>query len=279
MKGMEERTGRERRAAADPGAPDRYLVLDEGDYRVLGEAEFGTKGLVAVESIGPFVGIQASGPLITVHDATIEPHQGIGHHPHRHNERLFYILAGQLDHDDALNGIKGHMPQGAIVRLTEGRQGMLHSERNHGDSPTRAYILVYATDPIPENTSFAALPDAEAPRYDEGRGVRTKELVGARSPLRIHGDIRLFADSELAAGARIEMELSDGEGGLVWVERGRLRADGDDLGTHVTLLVPPGAGERRVAVEAVEPSRALRVVHGPGFGLVRGRARQVRARG
>jgi redox-sensitive bicupin YhaK (pirin superfamily) len=254
----------ERVVSADP-----YLVLDEADYRVLGPSDFGAPGLRAVESIGPFVAIQASGPLITVHDSTIEPHKGIGHHPHRYNERLFYILAGQLDHDDALNGIRGHMPEGAIARLTEGRRGMLHSEINHGDVPTHAFILVYATDPVPETASFAALADAEAPRYEEGEGTRTKELVGSRSPLRIHGDIRLFADTTLGAGRELEVALADGEGGLLWIHDGRLRVDGRDLGRSATLLVPPSDGTRRLTLRALEPTRLLRVIHGPGFGLIR----------
>jgi len=77
-----------------------YLVLGPEDHVVLGESDFGMPGLVAVESMGPFSEIQASGPIITVHDSTIEARLGIGHHPHRYNERLFYIERGQLDHDD-----------------------------------------------------------------------------------------------------------------------------------------------------------------------------------
>jgi redox-sensitive bicupin YhaK (pirin superfamily) len=71
------------------------------------------------------VSIQASGPLIIVHDSIIDAGMGIGHHPHRFNERLFYIEEGQLDHDDALNGITGHMDPGDVGQFTEGIRGML----------------------------------------------------------------------------------------------------------------------------------------------------------
>src|SRR5919106_1066183 len=91
-----------------------YLVLRPEDHVVLGESDFGMPGLRAAEAIGPFVPIQASGPLITVHDSVVEARLGIGHHPHRLNERLFYIEEGQLDHDDALNGITGHMATGDV---------------------------------------------------------------------------------------------------------------------------------------------------------------------
>ena len=58
-----------------------YLVLRPEDHVVLGEGDFGMPGLRAAEAIGPFVQIQASGPLITVHDSVVEARLGIGHHP------------------------------------------------------------------------------------------------------------------------------------------------------------------------------------------------------
>jgi redox-sensitive bicupin YhaK (pirin superfamily) len=248
-----------------------YLVLGPTDHRVLGEAEFGMPGLTAVEAIGPFVAVQASGPLITVHDSVIEAGLGIGHHPHRYNERLFYIEQGQLDHDDARNRITGHMDTGDVGQFTEGLGGMVHSEWNHGDVDTRAYILVYTTDPIPPRTSFNVLTDAEAPRDPEGDGVATKELVGPRSPLRVNGDIRRFTDSRLEPGATVALELAAGEGGLASVREGAARvADGGEpLRPGSTLLAPPADRPRTIGLRAEAPTRLLRVVHGPGHGFVR----------
>jgi redox-sensitive bicupin YhaK (pirin superfamily) len=249
----------------------RYVVLDPDDHVVLGESDFGMPGLTAIESIGPFVGIQASGPLITVHDSVIDAGLGIGHHPHRHNERLFYIEEGQLDHDDALNRITGHMDAGDVGQFTEGLRGMIHSEWNHGDVDTRAYILVYSTDPIPPQTSFTALRDRDAPRYEEGPGVHTKELVGRRSALGVNGDIRLFTDSRLDQEAGMSIELGPGEGGLASVREGevRIEPDADLLTTGSTLVIPPSEESRGLRIRALRPSRVIRVVHGRGHGFVR----------
>lgn len=248
-----------------------YVVLGPEDQAVLGESDFGMPGLQAVEAIGPFVPIQASGPLVTVHDATIDAGMGIGHHPHRYNERLFYIEQGQLDHDDALNRITGHMDAGDVGQFTEGTGGMIHSEWNRGDIDTRAYILVYSTDPVPEKTAFNALRDADAPRYEEGPGVRTKELVGPRSPLEVNGDIRLFAESQLDAGATVILELAADEGGLASVREGRVRIEGDgqELIPGAPLVVPPAGEPRALRLQAREPTRLIRVVHGLGHGFVR----------
>jgi redox-sensitive bicupin YhaK (pirin superfamily) len=248
-----------------------YLILRPEDHAFLGESEFGMPGLYAIESIGPFTEIQASGPLITVHDATVDAGLGIGHHPHRGNERLFYIEQGQLDHDDSLNNIQGHVDAGDVAQFTEGRRGMLHSEWNHGDVDTRAYILVYATDPVPPEATFAALRDSEAPRYEERPGVQTKELVGTRSPLQIHGDIRLFTDSQLGAGATLTLDLDAGDGGLLSVREGSVRVEGTDetLAPGTTLIIPSATEPGSLTIEEVEPSRVIRAIHGPGYGFVR----------
>jgi redox-sensitive bicupin YhaK (pirin superfamily) len=250
-----------------------YLVLRPEDHVVLGEEDFGMPGLRAAEAIGPFVSIQASGPLITVHDSVVEARLGIGHHPHRLNERLFYIEEGQLDHDDALNGITGHMDTGDVGQFTEGRRGMLHSEWNHGDVDTKAYILVYSTDPVLEEAAFNVLRDADAPRYEEGGGVRTKELVGPRSPLRVNGDIRLFTDTRLEPGASLRVEVAEGEGAVASVREGRMRIEDDDgefLVPGTTIVVPPAGEPRTMVLMAGEAGRVVRVVHGPGHGFVRG---------
>ncbi len=248
-----------------------YEILHQEDHVILGESDFGMPGLAAIEAIGPFVGIQASGPLITVHDSVIEAGLGIGHHPHRYNERLFYIEQGELDHDDALNRITGHMDTGDVGQFTEGMRGMVHSEWNHGDVDTRAYILVYSTDPVPPQTAFNALRDSDAPRYEEAAGVRTKELVGPRSPLRVNGDIRLFTDSHVEPGAVLSIELAESEGGLASVREGRVHVEeGDEeLPAGATLVVPPADQPRTLRLRAEQPTRVVRVVHGPGHGFLR----------
>jgi redox-sensitive bicupin YhaK (pirin superfamily) len=249
--------------------PATYLILGKQDYRVLGPADFGGPGLEAIEVLGPFVDVQASGPLITIHDSTVDPHLGIGHHRHRHNERLFYIMAGELDHDDSLNKIQGHMGPGDAGLFTEGQRGMVHSEWNNGDVPTRAYILVYTTDPIPEQTSFTVLKDQDAPRYEEEDGVLSKEVIGPQSGLQVHGDVHLFTDSIVEDGGVLTIALGDGEGGLLSIREGQVRLDDQVMGEGVTILLPPAEEARSISVHAIGPARILRVVHGPGHGLVR----------
>lgn len=248
-------------------APLIHLTKD--NYALLDEDDFGVPGLIAHEIIGPFVNIRASGPLIMVHDGVFEPRHGIGHHPHRYNERLFYILEGAVDHDDAQNGISGHMATGDMGRLTEGLTGMLHKEWNNTDGRTRAFILVYETDPTPEQASFFPLRDADAPRYDEAPGVVTKELVGPNVNFPLHGDIRLFTDSTMSAGSTLEVKIEAGEGALIYPLEGNVEVlDGPKLLADETALVPPTQHEHTLTVRAATDARVLRAVHGPGRGFI-----------
>jgi redox-sensitive bicupin YhaK (pirin superfamily) len=250
---------------------DGLVLLTPEDYRVLGETDFGVPGLIAHEVIGPFVEVQALGPLIMVHDGRFEPRHGIGHHPHRYNERLFYILDGAVDHDDALNGIQGHMPPGSVGRLTEGLGGMLHKEWNNTDGPARAFILVYETEPVPPRASFALLGGGDAPRYREDGGAETKELVGMRSSLQIHGDVHLFADTVLGPGTELIQPVGPGEALLLYTLGSQIDvSDGAKAAVPFehSLLMAPSREGRSVVLRSETQSRVIRVVTGPGHGLV-----------
>ena len=235
---------------------------------MLDERDFGMAGLIARESLGPFVELQESGPIITIHDSVVEAGLGIGHHPHRYNERLFYILEGSLEHDDALNGITGHMGTGDLARLTEGRMGMYHKEWNNGDVDCRAFILVYSTEPMPLRASFDALRDADAPRYEEAPGVSTKELIGPRSTLELNGDIRFWGDSRFQPGAELSFDVRPDEGAMLFAYEGRFMVGDVALERGDSLFLPPEDGPTTVA--ATDEARLFRVVHGAGKGFVFG---------
>lgn len=220
------------------------LVIPDFAFFRLTEREFGMPGLVAIESVGPFVEHVAVGPFLTIHDSTLAPGLGIGHHPHRGNERLFYILRGEIQHDDALNGITGVMGEGDLARLTEGRRGMIHREWNgRDDVTTHAFILVYTPDVEPpiEHASFSALRAADAPRTVDVPGVETIELIGGRSAFRASSSaIETFVDSTLADGATLEVAVPAGRGLLLYPLAGALRLD---TGPHGVVELP-GRSER-----------------------------------
>ena len=194
------------------------LVPASRFYRV-SEREFGAPGLVAIESVGPFVELAEVGPFLTIHDSYFAPRFGIGHHPHRANERLFYIIQGRVEHDDALNGIRGTMEEGDLVRLTEGLKGMLHQEWNGVDGVTRAFILVVTPDAEPPimEASFEAFRAADRVRSEESPGVETLELIGPRSDFRANTSaLRSYRDSRIHSGSKLEINVPADEGLLLY---------------------------------------------------------------
>ncbi len=249
------------------------MHLTPDTYKVIGSEAFGAPGLVARESVGPAASVQAVGPILMIHDSTFEAHRGIGHHPHQGMERLFYILEGAVDHDDALNHITGHMGTGDLGILTEGRRGMIHSEWNHTDGRARAYIFVYPTDPLPATASFDAVRAEEVTRTRPAAGVDTKEVI-SRDSARLHGDLRVLGDSRVEEGAVLDVAIGVDEAAVLFVVDGEVDVDADTgsaegVGVESTVLFAPVPEPRTVRVTAASASRVLYALTGRGSGLVR----------
>ncbi|MDQ3938053.1 MAG: pirin family protein [Chloroflexota bacterium] len=251
-------------------------VIPATSFYRLTEAEFGMPGLVAIESVGPFVDVARVGPFITIHDSFLDPGLGIGHHPHRDNERLFYILEGEIRHDDALNGIQGVMGEGDLARLTEGEIGMLHEEWNgRQDLRTHAFILVYPADPPVERAAFDALRAADIVRLSEAPGVETLQLIGGGSDFEASNHaIESFADSTFSEGGALEHEMAPTAGLILYPLGGAVHLDAEADGVQLlrgsSEMHPEGPDElaivwsddrpRTVRVEAAEaPARLLRI--------------------
>jgi redox-sensitive bicupin YhaK (pirin superfamily) len=250
------------------------ILPASGFYRV-SQREFGMPGLIAIESVGPFVELMSLGPFLTIHDSFIEPGLGIGHHPHRSNERLFYILRGQIEHDDALNQIRGTMHEGDLARLTEGERGMLHQEWNgRDDVTTHAFILVYTPDvepPIP-TASFDALRAATIPRVAEADGVETLQLIGGESDFRANSSVvTSFFDSSLDAGAALDVEMPPEAGLILYPLEGTVRLHGGDDGEAVlpaTSSVHPEGPDAMAVAWSESAPRRLRLAAADGAGRV-----------
>ena len=257
-------------ASSEALVHEHLVHLDPAEYHEITPEDFNAPGLRSFESVGPDREVRASGPVLMIHDGRFDARRGIGHHPHQGMERLFYILEGAVDHDDALNSITGHMGTGDLGILTEGRRGMIHQEWNPTDGPARAFILVYPNEPLAPSAAFDAVRDDDAPRVTEAEGVITKQ-VAKRGDGRLHGEVYEFADSILDAGAQLTFPVDADEGALLFVVEGQVEVGvGDDSATgdvDHTFLVPPAAAPREVGVTALTRARVLRAVHGSGDGL------------
>lgn len=249
-------------------AESKKIIIKPDDHYVLGVDEFGMDGLLAIESVGPFVDTLAIGPLITVHDSVIYAGQGIGHHPHRYNERLFYLEKGTFDHDDMLNNVQGHIKDGGMARFTEGMRGMMHKEWNNGDEDSEIFILVARTNPVPKDMMFEILPSEKMLVREEAPGVQVKYMVGGGTPIEIYSDIHTFTDTQMNERSKITWDVPAQQGGLLSVREGEVQVDDDGLTKKWTLLLPPSEKPRTTNLSAQTKARVIRATFGWGEGLV-----------
>jgi redox-sensitive bicupin YhaK (pirin superfamily) len=255
-----------------------FAIIPATSFHRLTEREFGQPGLIAIESVGPFVELMSLGPFITIHDSFLEPGLGIDHHPHRGNERLFYILRGEIRHDDALNGIQGVMNEGDLARLTEGERGMLHREWNGlDDVTTHAFILVYTPDvepPIPL-ASFDAHRAGQLPRVEEAPGVETLHVLGGEASFRANlSTLTQLFDSSLTDAAALDLTIPPNQGLILYPLDGALRLEVDDRepailhgssdvhpqGPDGVAIAWSDSGERNLRLSAEGgPARVIRI--------------------
>jgi len=231
------------------------IILAPADHAVLGEAEFGTPGLLAVESIGPFTRIRACGPLVTVHDSVIAAGLGIGHHPHRYHERLFYLERGTYQLEFRLPGYR------AEVRTIEAEEGQyfpieLKLAREPGVKPAPWYDR---PQDVVEGRVFGPLRKEEpeaAPGPDPRLRPELQEPVGGPPP-------------SVERGERGALEFR------VTPENASVYVDGEFLGTGRELVqmergFAVGAGEH--TVEVLAPRHAPRTLT---VSVAAGESRQV----
>lgn len=79
------------------------------------------------------------GPMRVLADTQIAPRTGFPMHGHRDFEIVTYVCEGAVAHEDT-TGAKGVLRMGDVQAMTTG-SGVMHSEANPGNDPTRVYQM------------------------------------------------------------------------------------------------------------------------------------------
>jgi redox-sensitive bicupin YhaK (pirin superfamily) len=101
------------------------------------------------------------GPMRVLADTQIAPQTGFPMHGHRDFEIVTYVCEGMIAHEDT-TGAKGILRMGDVQAMTTG-SGVMHSESNPGDDPTRVYQMWFhaeKTGLTPDYTDLIAPPAA-----------------------------------------------------------------------------------------------------------------------
>jgi redox-sensitive bicupin YhaK (pirin superfamily) len=251
--------------------------------QVIGPAQFAridfapfAPGLVSIESVGDSVELTKLGPFQWIHDAFYSPGSGIPHHPHENYEHLMLVVEGEMEHDDSRNGIHQRATAGDFIRMTNGTNGVVHSEQNPSDERL-ARVLMFVgtpdTDPPIEEPSYESLAADDAPPEVEADGVETRRLVGGTSEFTTHySTLRAMDDIRLERDATLERELHPHRGLLIYGFTGEATlSDGsDDVELRTTTADREGP-EAIAVIWTDDAAQRIRLTAGAnGFHLLTG---------
>ena len=194
------------------------------------------------QMVGPFIFFDQMGPAEFLTDQGID----VRPHPHINLATLTYLFEGQIRHRDSL-GTDLAIAPGAVNWMRAGR-GIVHSERTsearRRDGQRLFGIQTWMALPEAEEESDPAFMhhgEGELPVVEAG-GARARLIAGsafgATSPLKASSET-LYADVELAAGARMPIDASYEERALYTIA-GTIEIAGDRFEPGQLLVLRPG---------------------------------------
>ncbi len=165
------------------------------------------------------------GNLRVLNDDTLDPGATWPLHPHRYNEVVTYVAAGEFRHEDE-RGKGGVLHQGGVQHTTVGT-GMLHAEINNRPDVPMRFVQIWF---IPERLDLPpSVEQREIPRSE--RTNRWVPLVSSHVP----GTLPLRADgtvlsSYLEKDKSVEFPVAKGHGLYLYVlDGGPIRLNGASI--------------------------------------------------
>jgi redox-sensitive bicupin YhaK (pirin superfamily) len=166
------------------------------------------------------------GALRVFNDDTVAPGKGFGTHPHRDMEIVTYVLRGELEHRDSL-GHHGVVPPGGVQYMSAGT-GVTHSEFNHSAERDVHFVQMWVlpkTYGIPP--SYGQREFATAERAGKWLAIASGEPA-VEAPIRLGQDATVRV-AQLTTGGSLDVRLSAGRYGFLFVATGTASANGERL--------------------------------------------------
>jgi hypothetical protein len=188
--------------------------------------------------------------LRVINDDTVAPGRGFGAHPHRDMEIISYVLEGALAHKDSM-GTGSVIEPGDVQRMSAGT-GVVHSEFNASKQDPVHFLQIWL---VPAKRGIK--PGYEQKRFtreDKQGRLRLVASPDARDgSITIHTDAQIYAGL-FDAGQRAEHALAAGRHAWIHVARGKVSANGHELGAGDGLAI---SDESRIAIEGIAGGEVL----------------------
>jgi quercetin 2,3-dioxygenase len=171
------------------------------------------------------------GSLRVINEDRIQPGTGFATHSHRDMEIVSYVLEGALAHRDSMGNGSTIVP-GDVQRMSAG-SGVRHSEYNHEQASVTHFLQIWIEPRV------RGIPPGYEQKHFDAAAKRGQLLLvgspdGRDGSLTIHQDAYMHA-TLLDEGERVAHRLSHGRRAYVHVARGRLTANGNELGAGDAL--------------------------------------------
>jgi redox-sensitive bicupin YhaK (pirin superfamily) len=180
------------------------------------------------KALTPFLLLDHAGPA---EFAPTEAERGVGWHPHRGFETVSIAYEGAVDHEDSA-GNRGSIGPGDVQWMTAGA-GVLHKELHGRDFARQGgrfeMLQLWVNLPAKKKMTAPAyqtllardIPVASLPEDAGSVRVIAGKFGGATGPARTFTPIDLL-DVRLRAGARLRLDLRDGDTAALYVLKGKL---------------------------------------------------------
>ena len=193
---------------------------------------------------------------------------GFPDHPHRGFETITYMIAGRMRHRDSA-GHEGLLENGGVQWMTAGR-GVIHSEipqQEHGVMEGfQLWLNLPARDKLCQPW-YRDFKGDDLPKFQTPQGVAVTVIAGAshgvQGAVTRDATAPLYLDVHLPAGANFAQSLPAGHNAFVYVYRGSVRIQGDDVPVQRMALLANDAQANGVVIEASEDARVLLIAGQP----------------
>jgi redox-sensitive bicupin YhaK (pirin superfamily) len=178
------------------------------------------------------------------------------------------MIAGSMRHRDSA-GNEGLITDGGVQWMTAGR-GVAHSEMPEQTDGLMEGFQLWLNLPASDKMIapwYRDIPREEIPQFDTDDGATVKVIAGeshgvAGAVQRTHTE-PLYLDIELAAGATFEQVLPPGHNAFLYVYRGQVLVDEQNVPHTRMAILANNPDADGVRIVAAQPSRLILIAGKP----------------
>ncbi len=187
---------------------------------------------------------------------------GFPEHPHRGFETVSYMIKGSMRHRDSA-GNEGLITDGGVQWMTAGR-GVAHSEMPEQTDGVMEGFQLWLNLPARDKMTapwYRDIPSAEIPRFTTQEGATVQVIAGeshgvAGAVQRAHTE-PLYLDIDLPANATFEQALPPGHNAFIYVFRGQVVVDEQNVPNARLAILANSAEADGVRIVAAQASRLI----------------------